>query len=62
MVINIKIITVGQGCPSCKVDNEKIKHVSGGDTTLIRADYTNGHNNMPVNSPSPVSVHWSDDK
>lgn len=30
---------------TCKVDNETIKHVIGGYTTLITVDYTNGYNN-----------------
>lgn len=32
-------------CTSFKVDNEIIKHIIRGYTTLITADYTNGHNN-----------------
>lgn len=30
---------------TCKVDNEIIKHVIGGYTTLITVDYTNRYNN-----------------
>jgi hypothetical protein len=32
-------------CTSFEVDNEIIKHTIGGYTTLMIADYTNGHNN-----------------
>lgn len=58
-MINMKIITIGQGrkknrpaksCASFKVDNEIIKHIIGGSTTLITADDTNGHNNATKES------------